>query len=411
MRLPGIRFKAPVAVNLLSGEVLRLDGGKDEAGTTVIEGLPLFDFPVVIAEQDEVTTDDRRRVPAYPALPSVTKTPNPERFAGQIQAYLERDTTTPPPQDAILFVGSSIFRQWSSLEAQMAPLPVFNRAFGGSRTGDPHYMDRIVLPYRPRIIVYDCGSNDVNGGEPADVIAGRAQLFAQRVGAALPKTTVYFVSANRAPQKRDRWDVVDGVNRAMRDYAERASNLKYIDVNTALFDEAGNPRMEMYVADRLHLTPPAYEAFSAIIKPILADAWKSETSGDELARQALTRRGVPAGEPSPSSRAAPDGRPGAEGRRPPRRVGPLIPGAAATARLGIADDRKYEGRASGRGRGGLASHAARSGGTARVVRERGSDARGTKDEGTRGRGTRDEGRQRSPHPYRTTCHVVCRPAR
>ena len=196
------------------------------------------------------------------------------RYANEIAAYLEQDKVSPPPTDGILFVGSSIFRLWTTLEQQMAPLPVFNRGFGGSRTDEVlFYMDRIVLPYRPRVIVYYCGSNDVNAGDEAAVIAGRVQEFARRVGAALPKTTIYFVSVNKAPQKRDRWDVVEAVNRAMQDYASRAPNLKYIDVNPVLFDAQGEPRLDMYVSDRLHLTPPAYAGFTDIIKPILLRAW------------------------------------------------------------------------------------------------------------------------------------------
>ncbi len=180
---------------------------------------------------------------------------------------------------ARLFVGSSIFRLWKTLQEQMAPLPVFNRAFGGSRTDEVlAHMDRIVLPYRPRIIVYYCGSNDVNATESAAAIAARVQEFALRVRQALPKTTVYYVSVNKAPQKRDRWDVVDAVNQAMRDYASASTNVRYIDVNPALFDDRGEPRMEMYVADRLHLTPPAYEGFTSIIKPVLERAWASGDS-------------------------------------------------------------------------------------------------------------------------------------
>ena len=99
-------------------------------------------------------------------------------FADQIDAFLTQDRTAPPPQDAILFIGSSIFRQWTNVKEQMAPLPVFNRAFGGSRTWEVlHYMDKIVLPYRPRIIVYYTGSNDVNAGEPAAAIDGRTKAF------------------------------------------------------------------------------------------------------------------------------------------------------------------------------------------------------------------------------------------
>ena len=50
--------------------------------------------------------------------------------------FLAADQASPPAKGGILFVGSSIFRLWTSVPGQMAPLPVLNRAFGGSRTGD-----------------------------------------------------------------------------------------------------------------------------------------------------------------------------------------------------------------------------------------------------------------------------------
>ena len=38
------------------------------------------------------------------------------RFGPAIQQFLEQDQTSPPPQEAILFIGSSIFRLWTDLE-------------------------------------------------------------------------------------------------------------------------------------------------------------------------------------------------------------------------------------------------------------------------------------------------------
>lgn len=40
----------------------------------------------------------------------------------------------PPAKNNIIFIGSSIFRLWKTLEADMSPLTVCNQAFGGSRT-------------------------------------------------------------------------------------------------------------------------------------------------------------------------------------------------------------------------------------------------------------------------------------
>ena len=199
---------------------------------------------------------------------------SPTRFQPAIDAFLDSDKINPPPRQAILFIGSSIFRQWENLKEQMAPLPVFNRAFGGSRTGEVlFYMDKIVLPYEPAIIVYYCGSNDVNAGEKAEAISGRFREFVARVHAKLPDTRIFYVSINRAPQKKDRWDVVDEANRRVHAYCLTDERLGFIDVNPALFDREGNPRLDLYREDQLHFKPHAYAEFTAIIKPIVAKAW------------------------------------------------------------------------------------------------------------------------------------------
>jgi lysophospholipase L1-like esterase len=196
------------------------------------------------------------------------------RFADQIESYLNEDKANPPPKNGILFIGSSIFRQWTHLKEQMAPLPVFNRAFGGSRTEEVlAQMDRLVLPYEPRIIVYYCGSNDVNAGASGSDIFAHFKQFSERVAAELPKTEVFYVSINRAPQKMNKWEVVDSANALARDYCASAQRRGFIDVNPVLFDKDGKPRLELYRDDKLHFKDPAYEEFARIIKPVLLKAW------------------------------------------------------------------------------------------------------------------------------------------
>ena len=197
------------------------------------------------------------------------------RFAEAIEAYEKADREAPPPQRSILFIGSSIFRLWKGLKEQMAPLPVFNRAFGGSRTHEIlAYMDRIVLPYRPRVIVYYCGSNDINANVTPAQIAANFEEFVERVRRELPQTRILFVSINKAPQKMDRWGEVDEANRLVKAYCAKVKGLRYIDVNPALFDAAGAPRMELYLPDKLHFLDPAYEEFTKIVKPVVAAEWK-----------------------------------------------------------------------------------------------------------------------------------------
>ena len=196
------------------------------------------------------------------------------RYASAIEAFLQEDRINPPPEEAILFIGSSIFRQWTNLKEQMAPLPVFNRAFGGSRTGDIlTHMDKVVLPYKPRIIVYYCGSNDINGGESSTAIFGRTRTFCERVHAELPETRILYVSINRSPQKQARWDAVDSTNALVKQYCSTEGYLGFIDVNPVLFDREGRPRTELYQPDLLHFRDTAYVEFTGVIKPVVEQIW------------------------------------------------------------------------------------------------------------------------------------------
>ena len=173
----------------------------------------------------------------------------------------------------ILFVGSSIFHRWTHLHAQMAPLPVANIAFDGAQTDDwNRLIDSRVLPLKPKVVAYYCGSNDVDAGEPANVIVSRILQFIDRVTTALPETRIIFMSVNKAPEKRDRWDVVDEVNRQIQKYAEKNPRIEFVDVNPVLFNADGTSRLELFMNDRLHLRPPAYEQFAKILQPVLTEA-------------------------------------------------------------------------------------------------------------------------------------------
>lgn len=176
----------------------------------------------------------------------------------------------------VLFVGSSIFHRWTNLQKQMEPLPVLNRAADGLQTADVLRMvDSAVLPSRPKVVVYYCGSNDVDAGEPVPAIVGRIRQFVDRVAVALPATRIVLVSINRAPEKRDRWDVVDAVNHQVEAYAAETERLQYVDVNSILFNRDGTPRIEFYLSDQLHLMPAAYEGFARILKPVLTKAFET----------------------------------------------------------------------------------------------------------------------------------------
>lgn len=204
-------------------------------------------------------------------------------YQKEIAAFEALDAARPPQKGAVLFIGSSILRLWSTLEQDMRPIPVLNRAFGGARTWEVlHYMDRIVLPYEPRVIVYYCGSNDIHCGAEPQGIAQRFEEFVARVREKLPSARVVFISIIQSPQKRGKWNTIEETNRLIRTYCRSAPGVSFVDVNPVFFDNAHRPRAELYAEDGLHLRPEAYREMTRVIKPVLENVWRD--NGDDNAR-------------------------------------------------------------------------------------------------------------------------------
>jgi hypothetical protein len=155
-----------------------------------------------------------------------------QRFQPEFDAFATKNKEAPFAPGGILFVGSSIFRQWTNVAEMMAPLPVLNRAFGGSHTDDQlARFDEVVTPYAPRMIVYYCGSNDLKAGdEPAEIFS-RFRLFADRALASRPDLHLVFVSSTRSPDREDKWPRVDRYNALVREYCQTQPRCRFVDVN------------------------------------------------------------------------------------------------------------------------------------------------------------------------------------
>lgn len=219
------------------------------------------------------------------------------RFEKDIQAFVAADKAQPPAHGGILFVGSSVFREWTNVAVAMAPWPVVNRAFGGSRTGDQlDRFEQVVLPHVPRVVVYYCGSNDLKAGDEPEAIFARFKAFSDRLGREIPGTRLLYVTATRSPDRVPLWGRVDHYNALVRSHCMATPGHRFIDINPALVDASGTPRADLYRADNLHFHPHAYDVFASVIRPVLEVAWNEANAGG-----ARTPANAP---PAPSNAAA-----------------------------------------------------------------------------------------------------------
>src|SRR4029450_11374400 len=95
----------------------------------------------------------------------------PAKWENDIRAFETADKTNPPPKHAILFIGSSSIRLWKTLQQDFSERKVINRGFGGAEIADSvHFVDRIVFPYEPKMVVMYAGGNDINAGKSPEQV-------------------------------------------------------------------------------------------------------------------------------------------------------------------------------------------------------------------------------------------------
>jgi len=189
-----------------------------------------------------------------------------------------------PAPGGILLVGSSIFGRWHSCTNDLTPLPVLNRAFGGSVIGDQlFFFDQVVPSSRAALVVWYCGSNDVYSKQTPEDIVKNTGKWIKRTRAALPQVHILLVSVMRAPQKREAGLLakVDAVNKGLIQLAASIPDVTCADVNPAMETPDGQPVIECYVQDKLHLTPEGYRRMASVLRPLMEEEWKA-TATDSL---------------------------------------------------------------------------------------------------------------------------------
>lgn len=202
---------------------------------------------------------------------SAKKKHDSKRWEKAIAAFERQDKQSPPPKNALLFVGSSSIRLWK-LDKSFPDRKTINRGFGGSQIADSvHYVDKLVLKHKPRIVVLYAGDNDVAAGKSPQQAAADFAKFTRAVHAALPKSQILFIAIKPSVK---RWNLVDRMKQANALIAAQCAKddrLKYVDVFGPMLGDDGKPRPELFVKDGLHLNDEGYKLWASILRPHLVD--------------------------------------------------------------------------------------------------------------------------------------------
>ena len=194
------------------------------------------------------------------------------KFERQVNEYQAADRATPPPRDAILFAGDSQFYRWKTIHEDLPGYTLINRGIDSFQFRDLiHYVDRLVIPYAPRLIVLHVGGNDVhNGRTPAQVLED-FRTFVRRVRAKLPGVRIVWSSITPGPGRWDEAPQRRETNRVMREYIATQPDLGYVDLWDAMLTPDGKPREDIWVEDGVHPNHAGYLIRVQLTRPFLAE--------------------------------------------------------------------------------------------------------------------------------------------
>ena len=202
-----------------------------------------------------------------PTAFAATKPADPARFEKAIAAYEAEDKTNAPPKDTTLFYGASNIRLWKSLPQRFGKAKVINRGFGGSQLSDcVHFADRVVIPYAPKQIYLNAGGNDLHAGRTPEEVLAEFQAFVTKVRRALPETKISYLSIPTSPSRWSEVEQVRKANELIADYAKTDGKLGFINFFPHLLGDDGQPRAELFVADKLHFSEAGYDIVTSCIK-------------------------------------------------------------------------------------------------------------------------------------------------
>jgi len=209
--------------------------------------------------------------PALVTRPADSGDHNFARWEKSIAAYEAMDRVQPPPKGGVLFIGSSTIRLWKTLDKDFPDQQVINRGFGGSEIVDStHFAERIIFPYEPRIVVLRAGGNDLHAGKSPERVFDDYKAFVAKVHARLPKTMIVYISTGPTPARWAERDATRRLNRLIEEHTRPRSYLKYAETYDMALGPDGQPRGELFAADRLHYSAEGYRSLADRVRPFLA---------------------------------------------------------------------------------------------------------------------------------------------
>ncbi len=148
---------------------------------------------------------------------------------------------------------------------------VINRGFGGSQIADAtHFADRIIIPYKPKMVLLRSGGNDIFQGKSPEQVFQDFKDFAAKIHSKLPKTEIIFIALSPSVARWDKAHKEKSLNLMVLGFTKKNKRVKYLDATDVSLGADGKPRSELFIEDKLHFNAEGNRLFAERVRKYLA---------------------------------------------------------------------------------------------------------------------------------------------
>lgn len=196
-----------------------------------------------------------------------------DMWEADMLAFEALDRTNTYPPESILFTGSSSIRLWTTLERDMAPYPVIQRGFGGSKMTDVlKHADRFIGVHTFSAVVVFV-ANDIHGNpdedRTPDEVRNLFNDFISKIRGYNPEAPIFIIAITPTNSRWAVWPQSRQANHLLAILADDHKNVIFIPTEDVFLGEDGRPIDDLFVSDQLHLSEAGYGLWTKRLRSYL----------------------------------------------------------------------------------------------------------------------------------------------
>lgn len=198
---------------------------------------------------------------------SLASAQDPLRFQKEVDQIHQKYPTDIQRENLVLFTGSSSIKMWNDLAAYFPDHEIINAGFGGSQTFELlHYVNELVLDYKPKkVFIYE-GDNDISSGKSSTQIILTMHELVSTIHEALPETEILLISAKPSISRWHLKDQYADLNQHFEEYSQLFDFVEFVNTWDIMLDAEGNPIKEIFLEDKLHMNKAGYDLWAEVVK-------------------------------------------------------------------------------------------------------------------------------------------------